>query len=153
MKRFAGFVPLSREHHDGLLLATRLQQGRNALLRMWSHDLHWQAEYVVKFFDDNLETHFAAEEEAVFPEAEACPGGGELAAALIAQHKELRAMAEFLRRPDEKKLECTLVQFGQTLEEHIRREERELFPLMESTLSEERLEAVGRALRARTGDA
>ena len=69
MKRHPAFVALSQEHHDGLLLATRLQQGTNALLRLWSHDLHWQSDYVVKFFDENLRQHFSVEEEIVFPVA------------------------------------------------------------------------------------
>ena len=57
MKRHDSLVPLSREHHDGLLLAVRLQQGRAALPRLWSHDLVWQAEYVTRFFGEHLATN------------------------------------------------------------------------------------------------
>ena len=74
MKRHPGLIPLSREHHDGLLLATRLQQGRNALLRLWSHDLVWQAQYVVKYFREELIDHFATEEEIIFPLGAKIPG-------------------------------------------------------------------------------
>jgi hemerythrin-like domain-containing protein len=148
MKRHSSFIPLSREHHEGLLLATRLQQGRNALLRLWSHDLNWQAEYIVKFFDDNLDTHFLIEETIVFPAARASNlNGGTIIQALLNEHAEMREMVEFFRHPSQKKLECTLTRFGEILENHIRCEERELFPLCEEAFSEEELENIGKNIR------
>jgi len=148
MKRHSSFIPLSREHHDGLLLATRLQQGRNALLRLWSHDLHWQAEYVVKFFDENLDAHFTIEESVVFPAVRtSVPTGQDIVQRLLDEHAEMREIVEFLRHPTQKKLECTLTRFGEILEQHIRCEERELFPLCENTLPEEQLERLGKNIR------
>lgn len=148
MKRHTSFIPLSREHHDGLLLATRLQQGRNALLRLWSHDLHWQAEYVVKFFDDNLDTHFTIEESVIFPAARtAVPSGQGIVQRLLDEHTEMRDMVEFFRHPAQKKLECTLTRFGELLEHHIRAEERELFPLCEEHMPDEQLETIGKTIR------
>lgn len=141
MKRHESFVALSREHHDGLLLATRLQQGRNALLRLWSHDLHWQAEYVVRFFDDYLANHFRTEEEIIFPLAEKyfLEEQQPIITQLIEEHKEMKSLVDFLRAPDEKKLECSLTRFGQILEQHIRTEERRFFPYCEETFSKEDL--------------
>lgn len=148
MKRHQSFVPLSREHHDGLLLATRLQQGRKALLRLWSHDLQWQAEYVVKFFDDNLATHFRTEEESIFPLAQTeIPGTGQVIKELLDEHAEMRSIVESLRNPDLKKLECSLTTFGQILEHHIRTEERIFFPMCEESLSEKSLENMGQLIR------
>ncbi len=144
MKRHQSFILLSREHHDGLLLATRLQQGRKALLRLWSHDPKWQAEYVVKFFDDNLAMHFQTEEEAIFSLAEsAIPESHTVVRELIDEHTEMRKLVDELRQPDEKKLECTLTRFGQVLEHHIRTEERVFFPMCEEHLPEEILKKIG----------
>jgi hemerythrin-like domain-containing protein len=143
MKRHQSFISLSREHHDGLLLATRLQQGRKALLRLWSHDLHWQAEFTVKFYDDNLANHFRMEEEIIFPAAEQFIPDNELRKRLLREHQEMREMVEFLRHPDEKKLECTLTRFGELLESHIRCEEREYFPLCETSVPEHILNDLG----------
>ena len=147
MKRHPAFISLSREHHDGLLLATRLQQGRNALERLWSHDLQWQANFVVDFFDKQLVDHFRAEEEILFPEVIGLSKSeNEIVGALIAEHAEMRDMVDFLRHPTEKKLECTLTRFGEVLERHIRSEERQLFPFCEAHMTAGKLEAIGRAI-------
>lgn len=135
MKRHDSLIALSRDHHEGLLLAARLQQGKNALLHLWSHDPRWQAEYVVKFFDDHLVPHFEAEEKVLFPTAESylkelLP----MAHRLIEEHAQMRSFAVYFRRPDEKMLEANLQQFGKLLEEHIRCEEREFFPKCEASI-------------------
>ncbi len=149
MKRHAAFLSLSREHHDGLLLATRLRQGRKALERLWSHDPVWQARFVVEFFDEKLAEHFRLEENILFPEVLGLLKNDEnIVALLLEEHAELRELAEALRHPEEKKLECTLTQFGEILERHIRREERELFPFCEANLTDEALEAIGRSMDA-----
>lgn len=148
MKRHATFIPLSREHHDGLLLATRLKQGDAALLRLWSHDPNWQANVVVTYFDDSLDAHFRIEEEMIFPFASALPGEGPaMVTRLLLDHAGLRAIAEKLRRPAQGSVRGDLVRFGTLLEEHIRCEERELFPLLEERLPAEDLESLGKRIR------
>ena len=141
MRRHETLIPLSRDHHNGLLLATRLQQGRKALLRLWSHDPFWQAEYVVKFYKDNLVPHFEAEEKILFPLAAShIKGDKRIVKRLLDEHTEMRRMIDFFRHPEEKKLECTLEQFGKLLEAHIRCEERELFPMCEEGIPAKELE-------------
>ena len=143
MKRHQSFISLSREHHDGLLLATRLQQGRKALLRLWSHDLDWQAEFTIKFYDDYLAEHFRIEEETIFPVARQFIPDSDLHSRLLQEHQEMRGMIISLRHPEEKKLECTLTRFGELLESHIRCEEREFFPLCEENIPENILNELG----------
>ncbi|HUL44150.1 MAG TPA: hemerythrin domain-containing protein, partial [Bacteroidota bacterium] len=131
------------EHHDGLLLATRLQQGTRALTRMWSHDLHWQAEYVTRFFDDQLDLHFRCEEEVVFPAAsEHVPGQKPVVEKLIGQHRRLQSLVEYFRKPANSALGTNLREFGAILEEHIRIEEREFFPKCEEGIPEDVLSAM-----------
>ena len=92
MKRHKALESLSHDHHDGLLLAVRLQQGDKALERLWSHDPLWQAEFVVRFFNDNLSQHFEEEERFVFPLAEKYFGDQiEIVHRLIKEHQEMRA--------------------------------------------------------------
>jgi len=147
MKRHPAFVELSRDHHDGLLLATRLQQGSKALLKLWSHDPKWQAEFVVSFFREDLVKHFRLEEEILFPEIERAHGGSvSIVKELRDDHQELRRLARSLERGDAPGLERTLAGFGRLLERHIRREERELFPECERTLSPDVLEDLGRRM-------
>lgn len=153
MKRHDSLVPLSREHHDGLLLAVRLQQGRAALPRLWSHDLRWQAQYITQFFDEHLAAHFATEEEHLFPAGAELPDMRAVVAELTAEHGELRDLAESLRNCAEKDLECTLTKFGQILEHHIRTEERVFFPACEEHLAPEELSRIARAVEAGHGSA
>lgn len=147
MKRHEGLAPLSREHHDGLLLAVRLQQGTSALLRLWSHDTAWQARYVTRFFDEHLAVHFSTEEEHLFPACAALPGLGDVVAELVREHEEMRSLAAGLRAPqDEAKRAASLLQFGTVLERHIRTEERVLFPRCEELLAPADLERIARAI-------
>jgi len=152
MKRHPGLVLLSQDHHEGLLLATRLQQGRRALTASWSLDPFWQAKYVSTFFKMHLRPHFHSEEEVLFPSVLHYGGSKarELVSPLIDEHRRMEEMISFFLNPDEKKLECTLVQFGEILEHHIRAEERELFPFCQEIIPEEELSALGRLISGRT---
>ncbi len=140
-KRHPSLVPVSRDHHEGLLLAVRLQQGENALLKLWSHDTAWQARAVVDFYQEHLVRHFAVEEEKVFPTAqqsvaEAAP----IVTKLLEQHEWFRSTAPAMKGREEAVTRDELVTFGQRLEEHIRIEDRELFPLMEEHIEPSVLE-------------
>ena len=138
MKRHQALAPLSRDHHDGLLLAVRLQQGKQALPRLWSHDPLWQADYVVKFYDRHLVPHFEAEEKVLFPvAARYMKEGNVIIRQLLHEHEEMRTSIKFFRHPEEEKLERNLEQFGKLLESHIRCEEREFFPMCEEIIPEE----------------
>lgn len=135
LKRHPALIPLSRDHHEGLLVAVRLQQGTNALLRLWSHDLLWQAEYVVMFFDEHLSRHFEEEEKILFPIAKAYLAEHQsIVDRLLNEHEEMRSMVERFREPEENQLSNQLKTFGKILEQHIRCEERELFPLCEKKI-------------------
>jgi hemerythrin-like domain-containing protein len=131
-QRHPSLVPLSQDHHDGLLLAVRLQQGTRALQRLWSHDFFWQAEYVVMFYDDHLTSHFDAEEIVLFPVAQQyLEKDAKIVERLLYDHNEMRTLVNFFRAPRKNELEAKLKHFGKILEDHIRCEERELFPLCE----------------------
>jgi hemerythrin-like domain-containing protein len=133
MKRHECFIELSRDHHDGLMLAVRLQQGKRALLRLWSHDPEWQAAYVVRFFQEHLQKHFQIEEELVFPLAERYlrPEDNVITDRLRAEHGDMKMLVETLRTPPTTPVETVLSRFGQILERHIHTEEREFFSLCE----------------------
>jgi hemerythrin-like domain-containing protein len=157
MTRHPAFVGLSREHHDGLLLAVRLQQGTRALERLWSHDEQWQAQNVEDFFAKHLAQHFRDEEEILFPEAASIsPAGRGMVDELVADHEEMRRLAGSLTDknvgptrlgdPVRGPLAQKLKEFGEILERHIRREEREFFPFCESNMSGEKLDTLAAAL-------
>jgi len=141
-KRHPSLVPLAREHHEGLLLAVRLQQGKKALLRLWSHDPHWQAGYVVEFYEKHLRTHFMAEEQGLFPIAEGIKACKPHVDELLLHHRTLVEQVDRFRQPTRVRLDDALHAFGALLEEHIRKEDRVLFPLFEKHATQEMLRQV-----------
>jgi hemerythrin-like domain-containing protein len=137
-KRHPSLTPLSREHHFGLLLAFRLCRGLPPT-RKPSDSPQEQAADTVRFFHDNLAAHFRAEEEVLFPAIRtAIPQAISLLDLLISEHREVQTQVQQLAQAsgDDTILPTQLKTFGELLEHHIRREERELFPLYEACMPE-----------------
>lgn len=152
MKRHPTLVPLSRDHHDGLLLATRLQQGKRALLRLWSHDPLWQAQYIVQFYDEHLTKHFTEEEDILFPAVKPhLKQHSTIIERLLDEHKKMAEIVATLRKPTGTDLEQRLMEFGRLLENHIHCEERELFPLCEELLPEETWKNIENMMKNKEG--
>jgi CheY-like chemotaxis protein len=132
-KRHSALVPLSRDHHHTLALALRLRQGEKALLTDgWSHDRKEQARRVQRLFRDDLTIHFRLEEEILFPAIQKhVQAASPLVTSLIDQHRKIEALVVRLRQTLSTNLDSLLSEIGAVLEEHIRAEERELFPMFE----------------------
>ena len=147
-KRHPSLIPLSHDHHHGLVLAFRLREGlpRN---RQPADNPQGQAEDTIRFFRDNLIAHFRAEEEVLFPALRAyVPYAAPMLATLTTEHGEMRAQVECLTQasPDAATLQTRLKAFGDLLERHIRREERELFPFYEKYVPETEAARVGKEI-------
>lgn len=111
MKRHPRLVQLSREHHVALRLGRHLLAGGAAAKLRAEHDA--------------LAAHFAEEERDLLPLLEA-NGHAALAQRLNAEHAQLRTLfAAALQGQREGEA-------GQALIEHVRFEERELFPVVET---------------------
>lgn len=126
MKRSTALQPLSREHHTALTLAKacgRAAQSGDA------EQVNKVCRRVIRVFADELEPHFQIEEQTFLPllhSAENQP----LAQHTLADHQQLRDLLDGLRRNDARALDL----FGKHLSEHVRFEERELFPVLENLL-------------------
>jgi len=144
-KRHPAFVGLSHDHHHTLVLALRLRQGEEALLTDgWTDDSQQQRLRVRRFSEEDLRSHFAAEEEILFPSVERfLPSSAPLVDILRGQHRDVESLVTQLDRADETNLRALLASLGSLLEEHVRREERELFPICESGFSEDVLLSIG----------
>ena len=151
MKRHASLVPLSRDHHHGLVMAQRLILGRSTNPRAdWPDDRAQQAARLIDFFETDLRRHFEAEEAHVFPAAARDLGDGvRLTGALIAEHETMRAMIRDLAAEPTARLDERLTTFGELLKAHIHAEERVLFEQMQTACDPEVLETLG----ARIADA
>ena len=131
MARHPSLIALSHDHHHGLALALRCRkQALGRLKPMGAAGLKERAAEFAAFFDQSLARHFKAEEEILFPFMRvSIPESSALIDDLLADHARLRAVLSPLA--GETGLAMHLFDAGDLLERHIRREERELFPLFE----------------------
>jgi len=151
-RRHESLVPLSREHHYGLMLCLRIHRG----LPLHGSDETWVREkafQAAQFFATDLVAHFKAEEESLFPVVRGFAGASELLNELLSEHRELERIAERLGGSEAADLMCALGEFADLLEAHIRKEERDLFPLYEKQVGAELAAKVGRAVKSVIGDA
>jgi iron-sulfur cluster repair protein YtfE (RIC family) len=141
--RHPSLVPLSHDHHHGLALALRCRkQALGQIKPMGAAGLHERAAEVVAFYDSNLRAHFRAEEEILFPQLRSIAQQSEsLVDTLAAEHEQLRSAVEQLKAGSG--LAKLLFDLGDLLERHIRKEERELFPLFEQQVEASKAEAIG----------
>ena len=155
MKRHASLVPLSRDHHHGLVLARRLILGRSTNPRAdWPADPAQQAARLVEFFETDLRPHFELEEAHVFPAAARdLVDGDSCTRALIAEHETMRAMIRDLDATPASRLRERLTAFGELLEAHIHTEERILFEQMQDACAPRVLETLGTRIAESHGDA
>lgn len=100
-------------------------------------------QYVAAFFTETT-SHFRVEEEELFPLLVGQGGSSPLLEQVLGEHEELRGFAAALREEagvGEASGE-TMARLADLLDSHVRREERELFPLIERTVPDAELRAV-----------
>ena len=135
MKRSEALAVLSRDHHQALAVALPLRRATAASLDGALAGFH-------DYFDGRGERHFDAEEEVLLPVLRGVPDGGALADRIVAEHEQLRRLAA-----DAGSSTAAAVALGDALHDHVRFEEREVFPLIEQTLGDDELAALGERLR------
>src|ERR1044071_4045221 len=136
MKRHPALMLLSQDHHHGLALALRCRkQSLGQLKPMGAEGRRARAREVRECVSASLLRHFRAEEEIVFPLLQGgTPETAALIQDLVAEHERIRTAERGLQ--SETGLAKLLFDAGDLLERHIRKEERELFPLVEKRLND-----------------
>jgi hemerythrin-like domain-containing protein len=131
--RHPSLIALSRDHHHALALALRCRkQALGQIQPAGAEGLRHRADEFMSFFESALTPHFRAEEEVLFPFVESnLPEAREIIAALLEEHREIRRLSSLLAAKEG--LSKVLFDAGDVLERHVRREERELFPLIEQS--------------------
>ena len=124
MKRSEALIPLSHDHHQALYLTKVLKD---------SDDSEAATEAFATFWNKHGAAHFRVEEEVLLP-GSGLPGPSqdEGVARLLDEHLDIRRRAMKVLA-GEASLE-DLKELGAVLAGHVRFEERELFPRIESGL-------------------
>ena len=131
IKRSKQLTPLSKDHHDGLLFAFKIKQG----LKIGA-DIKLIAEYVQWFWTNHLEEHFREEEQILAPHL---PADNELLKQMFDEHQNIEAMVHINENiPDG----ALLQSLAQAIDDHIRFEERVLFPYAEKAIPEKELNLI-----------
>jgi hemerythrin-like domain-containing protein len=135
LKRHPALQPFSREHLVGLFHSHQLMWLSNGRARA---DLLTTVQNFKKAWEGEIALHFQ-EEERLFANL---PVSQESLSRLLKEHDAIRDLTKalFLAGPDEKDL-C--LRFGQMLTDHIRWEERQFYPEIESSLSRAELALLG----------
>ncbi|WP_143960923.1 hemerythrin domain-containing protein [Litoribacter populi] len=131
LKRHAALVPLSRDHHFGLLLSWKIKKGLNV-----GFEKERIVRYLEYFFAEHLEPHFELEEKYIFTFLDE---DHPMRTVAERQHKDLRTKVEGINNLP-KGVGEELSDFAEKLEEHIRFEERELFEHIQQVIPEDKLE-------------
>jgi len=124
----------SHEHHQGLIFAVRLSKAERADKETLKH-------YIKDFWDNSLNAHFNNEEELFLNSIDDM----ELRQRFLSDHKQIRELQKEIINADRDIVEKAK-RFGILINDHIRFEERVLFPWLQDNLSLEELKHIGSSL-------
>lgn len=130
IKRHEVLKPLSREHHEGLLLCWKIKEG----FRQGISAARIK-EYTDWFWHTHLIPHFEAEEKWLFP---ILPPGDELVQQALGEHQRLKKLFE-----QASEINGSLRLIATELDDHIRFEERILFNRIQQVASPGQLQLIG----------
>ena len=147
MKRAKQLQPLSRQHHLGLHVG---RHGKECADNPQQIAEHWQA---LSSYMDDMHDHFELEDDLIVdglqPYRSAEPEVAAVLDKLAEQHTELRQLtADIAATLETASSLPNVVQvraLAGLLYDHVRFEERELFPVTEKYLSESELDAIYKA--------
>ena len=134
IKRNQELVVLSQEHHHALVFCTRLKKAHLT-------DVKTLQLFVDDFWSTNTATHFDNEEKWLLPEME----NNEIKNQFIAEHQQIRALVSQIKNATDEVVEVA-VELAQVLNNHVRFEERILFPYLKKKIPADKMAEIGIAL-------
>lgn len=147
MKRHDSLLPISRQHHGGLLTARLLQADAPPYKGMPTTP-EGKRDYALTFLEEHLKPHFRLEEDTVFILArQVSEALRQQADQLEAEHQKLEQLIFALPPASDAILPEKLHEAGRLLEQHIRTEERIFFELLQQETSEDRLQVLQQQVR------
>lgn len=138
MKRNPNLVNLSSEHHDGLVIALRIKKGVDSV-----DNQAIILDYILQIWPELLH-HFEQEEDNFLAYPSINRAHPEVNR-MIQEHQQFADLVQELNN-NPTDLKDKILAFSNLLKDHIRFEERILFPYLESILTEVELQEIGRNL-------
>jgi hemerythrin-like domain-containing protein len=143
MKRDEAIAPLSRDHHSTLILAQLLKRNAPVYTGLPT-TVADKVTYAQEQFTRSIQHHFE-QEELMLDLTEGChPEIDALAGEIKNEHRQLTALFNAVATADHP--EQTMDTLANALQEHIRKEERVLFPLLQQHCTESLLQQVHKLL-------
>lgn len=136
LKRNKNIVQLSKDHHFTLLFCWKIRQGAKQNV-----DPARIRSYVNYFWEQHMAPHFREEECILF-----LPVNDEKVDRAIKDHEEIKKAVNRMSRKEGEELTAHLLAMADLVDTHVRFEERELFPFLETVLTDQQLEEIGKNL-------
>ena len=144
MKRANQLQPLSRQHHLGLNIGRHAKECADNPEQIAEH---WQA---LSSYMSDMHHHFQIEDNLIIaalqPHQSTQPEVASVLDTLTTQHKLLHELTADIQASQENKSDTVTVQqvrqLANLLYDHVRFEERELFPIVEKYLTEDELDVI-----------
>jgi hemerythrin-like domain-containing protein len=139
LKRSEELQPLSRQHHNGLLFCLLLQKGISR-----EADVEVMKDFVQHFWYKDLLHHFELEERYLDPLKNQYSVLEPDLIRMMNEHYEVKNIInEISLNPTYRSID----ELRKQLDDHIRFEERHLFPLIEQTITYDQRERIGKLLQ------
>ena len=137
IKRNENILKFSKEHHFALLFSWKIRQGLK-----YNIAAERMQKYARYFWQHYMQPHFAEEEEILF-----APMKDKWTQKAIEEHQQIIQQVKELENYTGDEANEKLSQLAVNLDNHVRYEERELFPHLEKTLSAIQLKKIGKQLQ------
>ena len=146
MRRHKSLIPLSQDHHNGLMLAQLIKKGAPEYKGLPTN-IDGKVKFIKESWKNELKSHFSNEEKILFPKVSG--KNAELDILINDLKEEHRDIEDIIVNLDSSHcLEDKINELGILLESHIRKEERVFFEKLQSLCKDELEELQGIILPA-----
>lgn len=135
IKRNEHIVKLSKDHHFTLMFCWKIRNGIK--FKVESERIK---KYVQYFWQHHMQPHFLEEETILF-----APVKDEAVQRALGEHIQIAQQIKALDAAGDNAADQLSV-LADTVDNHVRYEERELFPYLEKVLTDEQLENIGKQI-------